>query len=152
MRPRRSDADATASVVACREEDCASLDAFLSDRVYEFNSVATGCFDAELFGFAVLDDAGAALAGASGHTWAGCCQVTHLWVSESWRGRGVGGALLRAVESEAMRRGCSIVLLSTHDFQAPGFYDAHGYVCQAVIRDHPVGHSNSVYAKRLPAR
>jgi GNAT superfamily N-acetyltransferase len=126
-------------------EDCEKLDTFLSERIYEFNSLAIACFDGKLFGYAMQNEVGQVVAGVSGHTWAGFCQVTHLWVLESLRGEGLGRDLLRTVEAEAARRGCSVVLLSTHSFQSPEFYER-----QAVIQDHPVGHSNFVYAKRLP--
>ena len=131
-------------------EDCEKLDAFLSERIYEFNSLAIACFDGKLFGYAMQDERGQVIAGASGHTWAGCCQLTHLWVLESLRGEGLGQELLRAVETEAKRRGCSVVLLATHSFQAPVFYEQLGYERQAVVQDHPIGHSNFVYSKRLP--
>jgi hypothetical protein len=40
-------------------------------------------------------------------------------------------------------------LLSSHSFQAPDCYEKLGYVRQASIADHPVGHANIVFAKRL---
>jgi GNAT superfamily N-acetyltransferase len=131
-------------------DECATLDSFLSERIYEFNSAAIARFDEKLFGHAMQDDAGGIVAGVSGHTWAGSCLVTHLWVLESLRGEGLGQRLLQTVETEAMRRACSVVCLSTHSFQSPEFYEHLGYNRQAVIQDHPVGYSNFVYAKRLP--
>ena len=130
-------------------EDCEKLDAFLSERIYEFNSEAISRFDGKLLGYALQNAADAVVAGVSGYTWAGFCYVTHLWVSESLRGEGLGRELLRTVEAEAVRRGCSTVLLSTHSFQSPEFYERLGYERQATIRNHPVGHSNFIYAKRL---
>ena len=95
------------------------------------------------------DDSGTIVAGVSGYTWGGCCYVTHLWVSEPLRSRGLGRDLLEAAEAHAKARACRIVLLSSHSFQAPGFYEKMGYVRQASIADHPVGYSNIVFAKRL---
>ena len=54
-----------------------------------------------------------------------------------------------AVEDRAMVKGCAIVLLASHSFQAPAFYEKMGYVRQAEIADHPVGHSSIFFAKRL---
>ena len=139
---------ATESIEVHRDES-GEIDRFLGDRIYEFNASATSRDDGELFAATRRDAAGAIVAGISGYTWAGCCYVAHLWVAEALRARGLGGALLQAVEAHAKAKGCAIVLLASHSFQAPGFYERRGYVRQAEIADHPVGHSSSFFAKRL---
>ena len=125
------------------------IDRFLGDRIYEFNAGATARDDGELFAVTRRDAEGAIVAGASGYTWGGCCYVAHLWVSRPLRARGVGAAILLAVEGHAKGKGCAIVLLASHSFQAPAFYEKMGYVRQAEIADHPVGHSSIFFAKRL---
>jgi GNAT superfamily N-acetyltransferase len=130
-------------------DDSGEIDRFLADRIYEFNARATARDDGELFAATRRDAAGAIVAGVSGHTWAGCCYVAHLWVCEPLRARGLGTTLLLAVEAHARAKGCAIVLLSSHSFQSPGFYEKHGYIRQAEIADHPVGHSSIFLAKRL---
>jgi len=62
---------------------------------------------------------------------------------------GVMQSPLRRAEDHAKAKGCAIVLLDSHSFQASGFYEKHGYLRQAEITDHPVGHSRIVPAKRL---
>ena len=124
--------------------------AFLADRIYEFNSNATGCFDGASFSGTQRDESGGIRAGIHGYTWAGCCYVSHLWVHESERGHGLGTALLRAAEAHATARGCKVAFLATHSFQAPAFYERLGYQRQAVVQDHPVGHASVLFAKRLP--
>ena len=61
----------------------------------------------------------------------GRCQgrVTALVVDSEWRGQGVGGVLLRAVEAAARRRGCATMELtsSAHRREAHRFYVAAGY-------------------------
>jgi GNAT superfamily N-acetyltransferase len=123
------------------------IEAFLVDRIYEFNARATGCFDAEVFSSTQRDRSGAIRAGIYGYTWGGCCHVSYLWVHESERGRGIGTALLVAAEEHARNKGCRLVLLATHSFQAPRFYERLGYVQQAVVPDHPVGHASLHFAK-----
>jgi len=129
--------------------ECDSIDRFLADRIYEFNVQATSYSDGESFAAVRRDKSGAIGAGVSGYTWGGCCFISHLWVSEPLRAEGLGRALMLAAEDHAKSKGCKIVLLSSHSFQAPGFYTSMGYVQQASISDHPVGHANIVFAKRL---
>ena len=64
----------------------------------------------------------------------------------------IGSALFEAAEREAARRGCQQVLLLTHSFQAPSFYERHGYVRHATIADYPLGHAEHIYVKRLANR
>lgn len=129
--------------------DAPELEAFLAQRIYEFNAQATGYFDGECFSAAQRSDAGAIQGGITGYTWGGCCYVTNLWVDASERARGLGRELLRAAEEHARRVGCSVAFADTHTFQAPGFYARMGYRQLAAIDDHPVAHANLVFAKRL---
>jgi GNAT superfamily N-acetyltransferase len=135
--------------IELRREDCKELEAFLAERIYEFNAQATGYFDGESFAAAQRDATGTILAGISGYTWGGCCYVSYLWVAEDHRGKGFGRALLQAAENNARDKGCTIALLSSHSFQSPGFYRQMGYEEQASTKDHPVGHTNVFFAKRL---
>jgi len=125
------------------------IEAFLAERVYEFNANATGYFDGESFSGTQRDESGVIRAGVCGYTWGGCCYVAYLWVDESERGHGLGTALLNAAEEHAKTKGCKVVLLASHTFQAPSFYLRMGYKQQAVVRDHPVGHASVVFAKLL---
>ena len=70
-------------------------------------------------------------------------------MAKTLRGKGLGTEMLRAVERYARKRQCRVVFLSTHSFQAPGFYERHGYKPIARIEDHPLGHASIFYAKRL---
>ena len=134
----------------CEEDDeCLELEAFLIDRVHEFNAQATGYFDARLIGGRLRGEDGTVIAGFNGHTWGGCCVISHLWVHSLQRGRGLGRSLLDAAEQEAARRGCAQIVLSTHSFQAPGFYEHLGYAKQAVVEGEPKGYASIVYVKRL---
>ena len=129
--------------------DAPEVEAFLAQRIYEFNSQATGCFDGLSFSATQRDGAGAIRGGISGYTWAGCCYISYLWVGQAQRGHGLGAALLSAAEEHARSMRCTVVFVATHNFQAPDFYEHMGYVRQSLIRDHPVGHASMTLAKRL---
>ena len=138
------------TVIQCREDaECETLGAFLADRIYEFNANATGYFDGRFLGGWIRNDAGEAIAGFNGHTWGGCCEVSHVWVDERYRGQGLGAALLRSAEAEAVARGCMQVVLATHSFQAPGFYERLGYERKYAIEGRPTGHADIIYVKAL---
>jgi len=140
----------TLSIELCTEDECVEMEAFLVERIYEFNARATGYFDGRLVGGKLRSESGEVIAAFNGHTWGGCCVIAHLWVHESQRGRGLGRMMLQAAEAEARQRGCEQMILSTHSFQAPAFYERLGYERQAVVPDHPRGHANVTYVKRLP--
>lgn len=137
--------------IAVRTGDSPDIEAFLSERIYEYNAAATGYNDGESFTAVRRDELGNIEAGASGYTWGGCCYVTYLWVSQELRGHGIGSELLAAVERHARDKGCELVFLSTHSFQAPAFYAHKGFKPVARVEDHPVGHASIFYAKRLTA-
>jgi GNAT superfamily N-acetyltransferase len=142
-----------ATVIALRDDaQCEELGAFLADRIYEFNTEATGYSDGRLLAACVRTEAGEIIAGFNGHTWGGCCELSHVWVHQQHRGRGLGTLLLRCAEAEAIARGCVQIVLATHSFQAPGFYERMGYQRKYAIEGRPQGHSNIIYAKALQSR
>ena len=119
--------DAGEDIYEIETEPSASDVEFLYARITESNLEATGLPAAERISAWVRDDAGEIEAGIYGWSWGGTAEVDLLWVSESQRRTGIGSALLTAFEAEAVRRGCSQVVLSTFDFQAPEFYERRDY-------------------------
>jgi len=125
------------------------VEAFLAERIHEFNENATGYKDGESFAATQQDRHGAIVAGISGYTWGGCCYITYLWVHDQMRGAGVGTALVKLAEHQARLRGCTVAIVASHSFQAPAFYEKLGYHGVAEVLHHPVGHSNLVFSKVL---
>ena len=125
---------------------------YLEDRIYEFNSAATGITDGEWLAILVRDDDHRIVAGICGNTWGGCAEIRQFWVEESRRKQGLGTKLLGAAEQEARRRGCRQMFLMTFSFQAPAFYAKHGFEVVAVVDDHPHGHQNLLLRKRLESQ
>jgi ribosomal protein S18 acetylase RimI-like enzyme len=108
-------------------EGDAALDSRLSDELDAFNSVAAGVDDQRELTVRVTDVDGDLVAGLSGWTWGTCAGVAMLWVREDCRQQGWGGRMLAAAEEEARSRGCRQLLVSSFTFQAPAFYELHGY-------------------------
>jgi GNAT superfamily N-acetyltransferase len=122
---------------------------FLEDRLYEFNVTATNISDGRALAIFVRAADGQIHAGLNGHTWGGCCEIRQVWVDEPLRGQGLGRDLLAAAETEARRRGCSQILLTTHSFQAPAFYQRLGFEVVATVEEYPCGYQPLWLRKRL---
>ena len=73
-----------------------------------------------------------------------------LWVAEPYRRAGLGRALVAAAEDEARSRGCKLLFLETHDFQAPRA-STSASASKAVGRydDYPLGYGQTSFRKRL---
>lgn len=121
---------------------------YLEDRLYDFNATVTGLMDGQHLAF-LLREGGRLVAGICGNTWGGTCEVRQFWVDEARRGRGLGTRLLHHAEDEARRRGCTQMVLMTFSFQAPAFYQRHGFDVIATIDDHPRGFTNLLMRKDL---
>ena len=121
----------------------------LDAEINAFNAAVTGQADGRLLCVSVRGDGGDLRAGLFGWTWGGCGYVELLWVREDHRGQGLGTRLLAAAEQEIRRRGCSQVALSTHSFQAPGFYARFGYRECGRTPSYPRGHDQIHLVKQL---
>lgn len=105
-----------------------ALDQRLSDELDTVNARATpGIAAPRELTVQLLDGSGELAAGVSGWTWGVAAGIGMTWVRESLRGDGLGTALLDAFETEARTRGCTHVFVTSFTFQAPGFYERHGY-------------------------
>lgn len=106
----------------------AALDRRLSDELDLVNAEATrGTAPARELTVRITDDEGGLAAGMSGWTWGVAAGIGMTWVRADTRGAGLGAALLGEFEAEARRRGCTHVFVTSFTFQAPAFYERHGY-------------------------
>ena len=121
----------------------------LEDRIYEYNSAETHIDDGRLFSKIIRDRDKDIIAGIAGWTWAGICEITQLWVDGKIRGRGIGKILLEAAELEARSKGCRAILVRSYSFQAPHFYEKHGYRTEHIINGFPEGHRYYILTKQI---
>jgi GNAT superfamily N-acetyltransferase len=105
----------------------AALDQRLSDELDKYNAVATADVATAEELTVRIEENGALVAGVSGWTWGDAAGISMTWVREDRRGTGVGATLLTAFEKEARRRGCTHAFVTSFTFQAPAFYQRHGY-------------------------
>jgi GNAT superfamily N-acetyltransferase len=130
------------------EIDAATVQVF-DDLIYDFNMQATGIRDGETLAILLRDEAGKVAGGAYGWSWGGSCYIRHLFVPEAMRGTGLGKRLMRTIEQEALRRGCTQIVLETHSFQAPAFYRRLGFRVVGTVENYPRGHQSLTMVKAL---
>ena len=121
----------------------------LDAEINAFNAATTGQDDGRLLCVTVRGDAGDLCAGLFGWTWGGCGYIELFWVRADRRGSGLGSRMLAAAEREIRLRGCDQVALSTHSFQAPGFYARFGYRECGRTPAYPRGYEQIHLVKRL---
>jgi GNAT superfamily N-acetyltransferase len=125
-----------------------ALDARLSAELGALNADAMADAGAQLeLTVRIEDDLGLA-AGISGWTWGIASGIAMTWVREDQRAGGLGGVLLDAFEAEARERGARQVIVTSFTFQAPGFYERHGYTEFARWRDVPVSGQDDVHLRK----
>ncbi|MCV9949111.1 GNAT family N-acetyltransferase [Paenibacillus sp. BT-177] len=76
-------------------------------------------------------------------------EVDILWVDQVHRGKGYGSQLLDEIEQMARDKGCNFIQLNTFSFQAPEFYEKHGYEVVGVIEEAPRGFKHYYYKKNI---
>ena len=130
----------------------AALDQRLSDELDTVNAAATPGIDAaQELTVRITDGDGALAAGISGWTWGVAAGIGMTWVRADLRAARLGSRLLIDFEAEALRRGCTHVFVTSFTFQAPAFYERHGYVELARWQDVPrVGEADVHLRKELP--
>jgi GNAT superfamily N-acetyltransferase len=79
----------------------------------------------------------------------GLCELKHLLVGLDSARRGVGTALLAAVEARARSLGSHKIRLETAEYQARPFYERNGYRCACTLEDDRFRRTWYVMEKRL---
>lgn len=122
---------------------------FLEDQINQYNIQKSGFDDYQPLAVFIRDSQNRIIAGISGYTWGGCCEIAFLWVHPDYRKMEYGRKLLKTAETEAINRNCHLVVLNSYSFQAPDFYQKLGYTISGVDEDHPIGHRSYHLQKRL---
>jgi GNAT superfamily N-acetyltransferase len=128
----------------------ADLDARLDAELSAYNLETSGVHVRSEFTVTIEDDAGDLVAGLSGWTWGTCAGISLVWVREDRRNQRAGARLLAAADRVARERGCHQIVVSSFTFQAPGFYERHGFVETGRTEGLPIEGAADVHlAKRL---
>ena len=105
--------------------------------------------DPKDLGVYLQDEEGEKVAGLIGNTHGNWLSVKFLWVSEKLRGQKIGSEILKQAEETAKERGCKYAFLDTFSFQAPGFYEKHGYRMVFALEEYPLTGKRYYFTKTL---
>lgn len=115
----------------------------------EYNNRVAGEGHAALLCYALYGPEGSILGGVVGETHWNWLFINLMWLPEELHGKGFGHQLLEAAENEGRKRGATHAYLDTFNFQAPGFYQKHGYRVFGTLDDFPPGHKRYYLVKQL---
>ena len=122
---------------------------FIREALKQFNDQAVGEDRHTPLNIVEYDESGSIVGGLLGGTYWGWMYIDILWVRKDHRRQGIGSKLLQTAEQEAARRGCHHVHLDTMSWQAPAFYQKHGYEILGVLPDIPEGNQKYLLFKKL---
>lgn len=140
-----------AARLVIERSDTAKVSRELWRGLVRFNREQAGPFNYTRTVISVRDDKGKLLGGLILESYWRESFIELLWLSARARGSGFGSRLLKEAERRARRRGSRLIYLSTYSFQAPGFYQKHGYRRFGRISGSPQGESRHYYVKHLRA-
>lgn len=124
----------------------------IHEMLKEYNLAHREASQSIPIGVFLEDESGRKLAGLTGETFGNWLCIQYLFVSEPLRDRGIGSKLLEAAEEEAGQRGCKYAFVDTFSFQAPAFYEKHGYREVFTLEAYPYTGKRHYYTKALQQR
>ena len=121
----------------------------IGDLIRSYNRSKREAAESEPLNIYVEDDRGELMAGLVAETFGNWLEIEYLFVKEDLRGQGIGSQLLQRAESEAKKRNCCYAFVNTYQFQAPAFYQKHGYQEVFTLKDYPYTGQRHYYQKDL---
>ena len=121
----------------------------IGDLIRSYNRSKREVAESEPLNLYVEDEHGEIMAGLVAETFGNWLEIEYLFVKEDLRGQGIGSQLLQQAESEAKKRNCRFAFVNTYQFQAPAFYQKHGYQEVFTLKDYPYTGQRHYYQKDL---
>ena len=121
----------------------------IGNLIRSYNRSKREAAESEPLNLYVEDDSGQLMAGLVAETFGNWLEIEYLFVKEDLRGQGIGSQLLKQAESEAKKRNCRFAFVNTYQFQAPAFYQKHGYKEVFTLKDYPYTGQRHYYQKDL---
>lgn len=139
-------------VLSVTDNPDAEAQRIIDDGLADFNAGCAGYRDWRPLAVLSCDPKnGKVLGGMLGRTSLGLLFIDLVFLPEELRGRSVGSRMLSMAEEEGWCRGCRTGVLYTISFQAPGFYERHGWREFGRIPCDPPGTSRVFMTKDISA-
>jgi len=130
-----------------KKEDLDRLRFEIDQNNIAVTGTSTGNKDIVLF---IRNSKNNLIAGVQGdYNTSGWLYICCIWVSEEYRSQGYGTLLIRCIESEAKKNGCTNSYLNTIEFQAPEFYKRLGYHVFASLENFHQNYTKYFLKKNL---
>jgi len=113
------------------------------------NRETFGRVDTRTLDVVVRDASGAIVGGLLGRSSLGLFFLDLFYLPAALRRGGLGSRIMEQAEAEARRRGCTSAFVYTVTFQAPDFYEKHGYRRFGEIACPPDGATRIFLSKSL---
>ncbi|HWB52035.1 MAG TPA: GNAT family N-acetyltransferase [Stellaceae bacterium] len=139
----------SATTVALTAERDARAEAVVTGGLDQYNRERIGRTDSQTLDLLVRDASGEIVGGLLGHTSLRLFFLDLFYLPPELRRGGLGSRLIAQAEAEARRGGCSAAFVITATFQAPGFYEKHGYRRFGEIACPPDGATRIFLSKPL---
>lgn len=85
------------------------------------------------------DDEGNRIGGVMGYVTRNLFFITHLFVEKQYRNKGIGKALLLAIEEASKKQGCTLLRLNTLNNEAHSLYKKSGFDVTTTIKNYMNG-------------
>lgn len=137
-------------IVTLSNERDPQAEAVVTGGLAEFNRAVFGRVDAQTLDILVRNaESDDIVGGLLGHSSLGLFFLDLIYLPEDLRSVGTGSRIIALAETEARRRGCTAAFVYTVTFQAPGFYERHGYHRFGEIACPPDGATRIFFTKTL---
>ena len=117
--------------------------------IHQYNIDQAGDGHGKMLCYLLNGPDGEVVGGLIGETHWDWFYINLMFVRQDLRCRGYGSQLLALAEEEARKRGAENTYLDTFSFQAPDFYQKHGYQVFGELDDFPAGHQRFYLRKQL---
>ena len=102
-------------------------EAVVTEGLANYNRETFGRADTSTLDVLVRDASGEIVGGLLGRSSLGLFFLDLFYLPKQLRHGGLGSRMIRLAEDEAKKRGCTAAFVYTVTFQAPDFYERHGY-------------------------
>jgi GNAT superfamily N-acetyltransferase len=116
-----------APIVELAAERDPRAETVVTEGLAAYNRETFGRVDTRTLDILVRDESGAIVGGLLGRSSLGLFFLDLFYLPKEFRRGGLGSRIMAQAEAEARRRGCTAAFVYTVTFQAPDFYEKHGY-------------------------